>query len=751
MRGKVSKSVLVGAIVLAIASNVALSQTTSAPAAPVVDNDELGEVVVTAQRRAENAQKVPLALSVVGATALQDRNITDLSEVSQLVPNLNLAEVQGRARITMRGVGLDSIAPGVEGAVAFHTDNVYISRSAAAFASFYDIDRIEVLRGPQGTLYGRNATGGTINVITARPTEDTEGYAKVTFGDYSTVNTEAAISGPVVGDEILGRLSVQTQHHEGYNRNIVTGDKIDGKDSQAARGQLAFKPTDKLSVRLSVDFYRDDSSAGGYHSFGAGGRTATGAVIPTKNDANGGTNPTDIRDIAADQDPNLNQRFYGGLVDVSYELGLFTLKSLTSARETQNDLDYSIVLGTLSRYAQGSSSEHADQFSQEFQASASTDRNKFVAGLYYFHENNFGYTAFPFSLKLFGGPDVLKQGYFSGGRLLTDAAAVYSQDTYSLLDDLRLTVGGRYSVERKKVNERSMVDLTRNYNPDNPLMGTTGQNQATFHSFTPKFGIDYDLTQNVLLYASYSKGFKSGTFSLGSLLPPLRPEQVKAYELGEKATLFGGHLRTNLALFWYNYSDLQVGKVVNNIVSLENAATARIKGAELEVIAQPFEAPFTVSVSPSYLDARFTNYITSDPSRLAGDGHTVDEFGAPAFNLSGNYLSQAPKFKLNVGAEYTVPAPGGHVSLRAETVYTTRVYFSSYNLPFVSQGPYAITNAFVNYETSDGRWETGAYIRNMFDKTVAASATVLGSIPGFPIAGYLEPPLTFGVSLRYRF
>jgi iron complex outermembrane receptor protein len=432
-------------------------------------------------------------------------------------------------------------------------------------------------------------------------------------------------------------------------------------------------------------------------------------------------------------------------------LGLFTLKSLTSARQTENDLDYSIVLGTLSRYAQGLSSEHADQFSQEFQASASTDRNKFVAGLYYFHENNFGFTAFPFNLVLFGGPDVLKQGYFSGGRLLTDAAAVYSQDTYSVLDSLRVTVGGRYSVERKKVNERSMVDLVRNYDPSNPLTGTTGQNQATFHSFTPKFGIDYDLTHDILLYASYSKGFKSGTFSLGSLLPPLRPEVVKAYEIGEKATLFGGRLRANLAAFWYNYSDLQVGKVVNNIVSLENAATARVKGAELEVIAQPFNAPFTVSLSPAYLDARFTNYITSDPSRPAGDGHTIDEFGAPAFNLSGNYLSQAPKFKVNVGAEYTFGAPGGAVTVRAESVYTSRVYFSSYNLPYVSQGPYNVTNAFVNYETSNGRWQTGIYVRNLFDKTIAASATVLGSIPGFPIAGYLEPPLTFGATLRYRF
>jgi iron complex outermembrane receptor protein len=747
----VSKSVSVGAMVLVLAGNSALSQTASPPAAAVADSGELGEVVVTAQRREESAQKVPLALSVVGASALQDRNITDLSEVSELVPNLNLAEVQGRARITMRGVGLDSIAPGVEGAVAFHTDNVFISRSAAAFASFYDIERIEVLRGPQGTLYGRNATGGTINVITARPTTDTQGYAKVTFGDYSTVNTEAAISGPVVGDSVLGRLSVQTQHHEGYNHNIVTGDRIDGKDSQAARAQLAFQPTDKLSVRLALDFYRDDSSSGGYHSLGAGGRTATGAIIPTKNDLHGGTNPTDIRDIAADRDPNLNQRFYGGLIDASYDLGLFTLKSLTSARQTENDLDYSIVLGTLSRYAQGLSSEHADQFSQEFQASASTDRNKFVAGLYYFHENNFGFTAFPFSLALFGGPDVLKEGFFSGGRLLTDAAAVYSQDTYSVLDDLRVTVGGRYSVERKKVNERSMVDLVRNYDPSNPLTGTTGQNQATFHSFTPKFGIDYDLTRDVLLYASYSKGFKSGTFSLGSLLPPLRPEVVKAYEIGEKATLFGGRLRANLAAFWYNYSDLQVGKVVNNIVSLENAATARVKGAELEVIAQPFNAPFTVSISPSYLDARFTNYITSDPSRPAGDGHTIDEFGAPAFNLSGNYLSQAPKFKVNVGAEYTFGAPGGQVTLRAESVYTSRVYFSSYNLPFVSQGPYNVSNAFVNYETSDGRWQGGLYVRNLFDKTIVASATVLGSIPGFPIAGYLEPPLTFGATLRVRF
>jgi iron complex outermembrane receptor protein len=670
------------AMLLAGMSDHAIAQTASSTAE---DTGGITDIVVTAQKRSESSQKTPLALTALSGSELADRGQVTVASIAQQVPNLNVSEQIGQARITLRGIGVDNISTGAESSIALNQDGVFYSRSAAALASFYDIERIEVLRGPQGTLYGRNATGGSVNFITAKPTFDLEGFVRLTGGNYSTYNSEAAISGPL-SDTVAVRLAGQTQHHSGYGRNLVSGTKIDSRDSQAIRGQILFKPDEKLSVLLGADYYHQKDRSNGYHYFNPAVDDNGSPITPTGL-ALGGFAPSNPRDLASTTDPRTTAEFYGFRLDVNYAVSdSVSIRSLSAYRRSDYHLitDISPLGNTLFPLFL---TEKSDQWSQEFQLNVESDVNKFVAGLYYLHEKIDGDLTAPFNLMAVGGPDLLMQGYFAGGRMKTKAAAIYGQDTYTVTDGLRLTVGARHSWERKTVHDQSDFDLARVYDPANVSLVPFHDDRKTFKSFTPKIGIDYDLAQDVLLYASYSKGFKAGTYNLGSATPPLNPEKVDAFEGGIKATLLNRRLRANIAGFYYNYKDLQVGKVKNTVLVLENAATATIYGLEGEFTVRPIEAPLTLTMNGSWLHARFDKYVTSDPTRPLGDGVTTDN-GVPAFNLKGKHLPQAPSYVINVGAEYAIEAGFGTITLRGESTWSDRVYFSPFNLNSQSQSAY---------------------------------------------------------------
>jgi iron complex outermembrane receptor protein len=712
---------------------------------------ELGEIVVTAQKRAESVQDVPIAVTALGADTLQRRGETTVASIAAEVPNLNVTEQIGQARITLRGIGVDNISTGAEGSIAFNQDGIFYSRSAAALASFYDVDRIEVLRGPQGTLYGRNATGGSVNIITNQPSSTPSGYVNLTAGNHERINSEGAINGPL-GSDVAGRLSFQTQHHDGYGKNIVTGTDIDDKSSWAVRGQLLFTPSSDLSMLVGGDYYRSNDRSNGYHYLGQGGETATGAPIVPTGLLLGGFVPKDVHDIASPRDPQAKGEYYGGRIDIKYRVSdIVSLRSLSAVRKSDTYLRTDISPTAVDLFPL-TLAELSTQYSQEFQLNVETERNKFVGGLYYLHEKIDGKLVAPFNLLAVGGPDLLTQGFFAGGILNTDAAAVYGQDTYSVTDALRLTLGARYSWEKKKVNDQSDFDLSRPFSADNVPLTPHHIDDKTFTAFTPKVGIDFDLTTQAMLYASYSKGFKAGTYNLGNASPPLDPEKVDAVEAGLKTTLLDHRLRANIAAFYYNYKDLQVGKVQNLQLVLENAATATIYGLEAELTARPIEAPLLLTLTGSWLHARFDRYITADQSRPGGDGVTVDpDSGLPAFNLHGKHLPQAPDYSINLGAEYTIDRVFGAITLRGESQWVDRVYFSPFNRNVLSQPAYNLLNAFVDYQAPGEHWHATAYIRNISDKTVLASGQAATAFLGSPLVGYVQPPRTFGVMFGYRF
>lgn len=735
---------------------------------PSNDGDRaIGDIVVTAQRRAEPLQKTPLAISAIAGDNIGPGQVQKFSDLQGTVPNLSISLYNGAARANIRGIGLEQINTGAEGSIAINQDGVFISRPAVGLSGFYDVERVEVLRGPQGTIQGRNATGGAINIISRAPTEEFSGYARLNVGNYSRIGTEAAISGALVPDVLSARLAVQTEDRDGYGRNLFTGNDVDDARTRAARLSLLLRASENADFRLTADYYEADDAANGYKYVRPGRQSAPGVSVPITGVRLGGQTATDPRDINTEQDPQNHRLFWGINLTGNIELGAVDLKSITAYRYSRyrnlGDLDgtsYPITLNFGQR-------EKARQFSQEFQILGELDRLNYVAGLYYFHEKIDGSTSGGSNSVIFGPgpynvPPTYKQGFNAGGTLKTDAYAAFVQLTYGITDSLRATAGARYNIETKRIDQYTQFDLVRDYDPANPIIpSATSRDKATFKSFTPRLGAEADLTPTTLLYGSVSKGFKSGTFDLGGLTPAVKPENVWAYEAGVKTTQLNGAVRLNVAGFIYDYSDLQIGKVVGTIINLENAADARIKGIEAELRVRPVKQ-IEMNFSGALLDAKFRNFVSADPARSFGDGVTfVDAQGRfipgataatpgarPAFNLAGNRLSQSPKFSGSADITYRTDTSLGELAFQARLRHISRTYYSPFNRPELSVGARDTIDANITLSRDDG-WVVSIYGKNLTDRTYLAGGTVSSGLVGFPINGYYEDPRTYGVSLSY--
>lgn len=704
-----------------------------------------GEIIVTAQKRSESLQSVPLSISAFGGSDLASRNINTIADVASLAPGVNFGQDQSLARITIRGIGVSTNGVvGGEGSVAVNVDGVFYSQSVGALASFYDVSRVEVLRGPQGTLYGRNATGGSVNIITNNPVDYFDLNLGVTVGNYGAVTTEGMINIPLAEGKLFNRFAFQTDDHQGYGTNIKTGVDIDDKHSIAFRDELLLKASDRLSVLLKADYYKADDHSGAWHYFRPVG-DATNTIRDRLPDAMPNTN---IRDLSMPYGPNTKMEFYGGLLDINYEASdTVSLRSLTSYRHSKYSSNAELTNSGLELFDVYAFDEASSE-SQEFQLNINTDQHKFVAGLYGFHEKNFGYQITPTNLRLIGGDDTFAQGYYGGGVLKTTAAAFYAQDTYNVTDQLGLTLGGRYSFERKEVSARAFFDLSRPFDPDYPGTQPLVTGHHNFYSFTPKVGLQYTFSPRAMVFASWSKGFKSGTYAISLPGPEVNPEKITAYEAGMKLTTADSRFRGNITGFYYDYTDLQVNQLRDQNPVLVNAAAATLYGVEGEFRAKPLDAPLVATLQASYLHARFDKYVSVDGASPNGDGKTTVD-GVPAFNLAGKPLPQSPDYTITAGLEYTIDSSLGKFVLRGESFWSDRVYLTTYGRKNESQAPYNLVNLDVNFDDKSGHWHASAFIKNVFDKTVISSADPDNALAGPALIGFLMPPRTFGASLRY--
>jgi len=723
------------AVVSAAVCHPAFAQGDAQSAAPKEAGQGLEEIIVTAERRSESVQTTAIAISAVSGEALQERQVFNIESLSNQIPGVEFGRIAGDAKVYIRGVGYDSISPGGETRVALYSDNIYQARTQSGFLAFYDVDRVEVLRGPQGTLYGRNATGGAINIITREPTDILEGYVSGRVGNYGLIGTEGAVGGPL-SESVSARLAFQTVDRNGFGTNISTGEEVNDEQKRNVRLKLKFEPSANFSVRLMADYGKEHDHSGGYRYIGAARPDFTPLTL-----AFGGTTPTDPQDSAG-FGPRLFLETYGFSAEAKLALGPSTdIVSLTGYRHliAKNESNFDTNTLELSKQFLV---DRSDMFTQELRLSHSFgDFADILLGGYYYHEKSFAKNEIGLTGGVFGAPVFpLLEFYETRGDLKTEAYALFGEVRIHPVPQLTVTLGGRYSHEKKSLVESLEFDLVNPFDPDRFNPAATVPNSQTESRFDPKITIDYEVNDDVFLYATFSRGFKAGGFNIGGLQDPFKPEVIKNYEAGIKADLFDRRLRANLAVFHYDYSNLQVNVVEGVALVTRNAAKAKVDGVELEMTALPVDG-LRLAANVTYLDARYSDFESID--------NLYPELGLQ--NLKGNRLNYSPEWKLNGEIGYTFETGIGNITPRFNVTWVDKIYFRQFNLDVMSQASRTNVDAFLGYESPDGLWSASAYVTNLTDDTYVAGATVSAGVVGFPILGQYGPPRTYGLSVTRRF
>lgn len=740
----------------------------SAAAPEVTQGNE--DIIVTAQKREQNLQQVPVAVTAVSSDRLAAAHIQNLEGLQVVVPNVSFGNDFNVAKIFIRGIGMNVSTNGTDPAVAVYVDGAVISRPEAQFASLFDLERTEVLRGPQGTLFGRNAVGGAINLITAKPTHDLTGYGRFTVGNYNTFTGEGAISGPLA-DGIYARAAVRIDTRGGFGKNIVTGNDIDNLNKQMARLQLEFDKGGPFTLLLSGEYYNEKDNANAV-KFGS----ATFPGVPGLGPVGAGGFAPNPRDLASEVDPQNRLKTWSITATASYEISdALTLRSITNYRKMNQqliqDLDVSAVVNSLATNGQAPTIQNRNpfsrQYSEELQAVVSTGRLDGVLGAFYFDEalgslpntqgvapTGVGEPGNIPALTAAGIPitDPIppRFGFFKG--LETSRAwALFGDLTYRLTDKLSLKVGGRYSQEKRTLSNHGYVIAN---NGVGPVVRTDFDDQNSFGNFSPKAGIEYHPSQDVMLYYTFSRGFKSGTGEISLSKNPITdPETVSAHEVGLKSQLFDRKLTFNLVGFYNKLHGLQLERTAfNNVLSFttvfENATSTEAYGVELDTswrIADGLRLDF----SGTYLHSVFKDYQASNPN----DPRNV--VGSPVFDpyltdLDGNYTRYSPKWTFNVHPQYDWRlGNGGSLSFSGDVSYKSKQYHTEFNEDDMSQPAYTFVNGNIRYTTPDGKITIETFVQNLFNKLERAGSFSLASSREIGVT-YL-PPRTFGGTIGYRF
>jgi iron complex outermembrane receptor protein len=734
------------------------------------------DIIVTAQKREQALSDVSLAVSAVGSERLAETNTYNIEALQTLVPSMSFGNDFNFAKLFIRGVGLSSSLPGVDPSVALHVDGMVVSLAQAQLGSMFDLERVEVLRGPQGTLYGRNATGGAVNLITAKPTSELDGYVRMTVGgpDLQFLG-EAAVGGPLT-EKIRGRIAMQVLKRDGYGVNELTGNDIDNANQFSTRAHLEFLPTETLSILLTGEYHSEDdrSLAIKFREVSFPG------VLTDTNPANDGLSAlgqranadgslasfsSNPRNLRTNFDPinDRDQWALSGVItfDASDEV---TLKSLTSYRDFEaiffHDFDMSSYLGypLAQTGPTRSSANHwqpvfQHQFSQELQANIEWDNLHAVTGLFYLDEtinveNHIG-------LDVLTNTDPYRVQF--DGSLFIEAWAAYANLTYDLSDQFSIKAGGRYSWEERHLrNNTGLGSAALNRLVLDPLQW---DDSKSWDDFSPSLGLEFRPNDDWLLYALWSRGFKSGTAEIGSTrkqsatqpLPFVDPEKIEAFEVGAKYAT--GDLNFNLAAFYHQLDNGQFSLTRPIPVppfftsTLTNAAQSEAYGVELDVLWRATPS-FTIDGAVAYLHSEFTEFFSKDPldPALFGPGGA----SVPDQDLSGNATRMSPKWSVAVHPEYVVDlANGGTISLGSNFAYKSKQYHTEFNDDRLAQDGYIMLDANIMYEDPNGQFSLNAWVKNLTDELVYAGSFSVSTSRA--IGGTLMPPRTFGVTAGYAF
>ncbi len=710
---------LLGASML-IAPAVARAQTTVGTVESSSDN-QVEDIVVTAQKREQTVQKVPIAITAVSSDMIVDRGVTSLVDLAQLVPSAKASDFSGNISFYIRGVGTNLLGTGIDPGVAVHEDGVYIARSKSQAGSFFDLERVEVLRGPQGTLYGRNATAGVVNLITRQPTEEFEANGAIRYGNYNSLELEGGVGGAIVPGVVTARIAGVYRRHDGFSRNIASNREFDDQNEGGLRATVRVEASPSFNYTVSGEYFRRNDASGSFQLIGLAkpGVALAGAVR--------GFQWTAVpRTIASELQPvnTLDNWAVTGIGNWSVADGV-AIKSTTAFRHTKSfrmiDFDFSTMPVPLTF------ADKNRQFSQELQLTVSSARNKLVAGAYYLNENFFNETQAPLTPII----NVPKAIFLQRGTGKVDTLGFYVNDEFQLTSKLTLTAGLRYSYEKRSHVSEAAAGVA--------ITNISGK--KTWKAVTPKVTLDYEFTSDVKAYVSFGQGFKSGAFLVGTTNAPVDPEHVNAYEAGLKTRLFNRRLEANIAVFHYEYTDLQVNRVVGFATLVENAASAKVDGIELEGRAALWQGA-SANFSAAYLDARFAQYSTADAARL--------ELGV--LDLKNFRLPYAPRWSTSGTLQQKISLPGGGALTASGTAtWTSRIFFTPFNVDAVSQKEHADLQARLSYAPADNRWHVAVWGRNLTNNLVKVNGDIASSLLGFPIRGNYADPRRYGVELGFNF
>mgnify|MGYP003700746423 CR=1 FL=1 len=725
MRAEFSKSALL-ALPLMVAVTAAAEAADGATA--------IEEIVVTAQRRSQNLQDVPIAVTALDGETLRVASISNIDEVATRTPGLvvtytNPAEPQ----FYIRGIG-SNLAD--ESSVVVFVDDVYIGRGGGMNFDLFDLERVEVLRGPQGTLFGRNVVGGLIHVITEKPSHEPGMSLRLSAGNLDRLNLAGSVTGPL-SDSMAGKLSVSSIKRDGYVRNTVSGNDLFDEDSLSVRGQLSIDAGDDVSVLLSAEGMRERRNGDPRKVLGEG-------------DAFDISDPDPLV-VEAREDGFQDRDLFGLSAKIDWTSPLGEMTSITAYREAEFSFftDFlgvpvtPVTIGSLNRL-----DEDSYQFTQELRlASTAFDgRADWVGGLYYIRENTARdeFLQQDFDALTGGVPLGLSGQILFPQRNVTDGYAVFGQLTWHVDDRLDLTVGARQSWDRKSVDLEG-IDLSQNGLPllPPPLQAEYDVSDSErWSAFTPRFAASYDLTDQVMVYASASRGYKSGGYQGTptdgvSAVIAFDPEFAWSYEAGIKSRFLNDRLQLNATAFHTDYTDLQVVQLVGgDRLVTGNAADAKIDGLELEWIAL-LSAGLEFSGSYGYLDAEFEEFLA--PASSGGD-------------MSGNSLTRAPEHKLNLALQYSHQLENVEVSARLDWRYQSEFFFDPRNRTAPAggdrQGGYDLLDARVALATRDGAVEVAVWGKNLTDELYRNSVGVFEPFNQTFVA--FGVPRTYGVSVTWN-
>lgn len=706
----------------ALLARPAAAETAAAPA----DATTLGEVVVTAQHVKENSQKTPIAISVYDNKVLKLAAIHDMEGLTAVAPDVNFTMTEGQPIIAVRGVSSRDTNETGNPAVTVNVDGFYLNRPYFLNAVFYDLDRIEVLRGPQGTLNGRNSVGGAINIITAKPVDHFEAYTSLQYGNYNDLVLQGMVNLPL-SDKVQLRASAFSESHDGYraNGNEIRGDAADNK---SARVEVAFEPFENFHGLVTAQYSRMEGVGDVMQYIPFIFTTTPSGGQALVHDLPAGIN---AKAFPLGTEPFIDATDKQIRFDLTYDAPGVELKALGGYDKASYRHAVDQTIPGVAAY-QWQPSQWPDTYNLELRATSKTPGPlQWQVGAFYFDEK---------SSLLAGDRSSLPGGgydYFFGFNYKTKAwsKAVYAQASYELTEKLKLTGGLRYT--KDYISETGWFgDLTGGISFSGDQYGSARSSKVTYHA-----ALDYDLTPANLLYAKFDTGYKAGGFNLGATT--YGPETVKAYEIGSKNRFFGNTLQLNLAAFYTDYTNQQVSTyttlVSGQATSLTlNAGASEIYGVEADMIWK-YQPIGTFNAAVTYLHARYTDFLSvGDPSDPAASGNV---------QLKGNRPPQSPTWSLSAGLEHTWDVFGGSLTGRIQTKYQSSSYFSFYNFPDTQQKAYTMSDAFLTWQPDDAKWKVTAFVRNLENSVVFSDAEESQFTGAYGFAFY--PPRTYGMRLEY--